>query len=108
MGTDKTLAALGICAKARRLVFGTPMVCEALGSRHKPYLVLAAGDNSGNTAKRLADRCAYYGVTLVCLAADGEALAHAVGKTGRVAAVAVTDEQLCRLVSGTLQQEHII
>ena len=47
----KTLQALGLCAKARQLVLGTPMICDALKSKKKPYLVLCASDNSENTAK---------------------------------------------------------
>ena len=102
---EKTLQALGLCAKARKLIIGTPMICEALKSKgKKPYLVLAAGDNGENTAKRLCDRCRYYGVPLVLLDADGDTLSAAIGKSGRVAAVAVTDENLCRLVKGTLSE----
>lgn len=103
---DRVLGALGLCAKARGLICGTPMVCDALGSSKKPRLVVAASDNSEATAKRLADKCRFYGVMLVRVDADGERLARAVGKTGRLAAVAVTDENLCRLVCGTLEQEH--
>ena len=100
---EKTLQALGLCAKARKLIIGTPMICEALKSKgKKPYLVLAAGDNAENTAKRLCDRCRYYGVPLVLLDADGDTLSAAIGKNARVAAVAVTDENLCRLVKGTI------
>ena len=99
---DKTLRSLGLCARARGLIFGTPMICEALQSRKKPRLVVCADDNSANTAKRLSDRCAFYEVPLVLLKCDGERLAHAVGKSGRLAAVAICDENLCRLVCGTL------
>lgn len=102
----QTLAALGICAKAGRLITGTPLICEALKGRQKPLVVLAASDNSQNTEKRLADKCAFYNIKLLRLSADGEALAHAVGKSGRVAAVAVTDVQLCRLVCGKFESEH--
>ena len=108
-GTDsknKTLLALGICAKARKLICGTPLICEALKGKTKPCLVLEASDNSENTAKRLSDRCQFYGVELIRLRVGGEMLAGAVGKQGKVAAVAVTDEQLCRLVRGTLEEEH--
>ena len=100
---EKALRALGLCAKAGRLIHGTPMICEALKTKKKPYLVVEASDNSENTAKRLDDRCAFYGVKKHRLEANGEQLARAVGKTGRVAAVAITDEQLCRLVCGTLE-----
>ena len=92
------MRSLGLCAKAGCAIFGTPMICEALTGRRKPYLVLAAADNAENSAKRLRDRCAFYGVRLVICDANGTDLAHAVGKTGHLAAVAVTDENLCRLV----------
>ncbi len=103
--SDKTRGALGICAKARRLITGTALICEAMRSeRTRPLLVLAASDNSDNTAKRLSDRCAYYGVELVTLDLDRDALSRLLGKSGSVAAVAVTDENLCRLVRTTLTE----
>ena len=103
--SEKTRGALGICAKARRAITGTALICEALRSeRTRPCLVLAASDNSENTAKRLSDRCAFYGVELVTLDLDGDALSRLLGKSGRVAAVAVTDENLCRLVRNTLTE----
>lgn len=107
MGTpDRTLGALGLCAKARALVCGTPMVCEALAGRRKPLLAVLAADNSAATDKRLEDKCRYYGVPTVRIAQDGEALARAVGKSGRLAAVAITDENLCRLVRSTLDTRN--
>ena len=107
MGTpDRTLGALGLCAKARALVCGTPMVCEALAGRRKPMLAVLAADNSAATDKRLEDKCRYYGVPTVRIAQDGEALARAVGKSGRLAAVAITDENLCRLVRSTLDTRN--
>ena len=78
------------------------MICEALKKGKTVYLVLAAQDNSLNSAKRLSDRCAFYGVRLVETEVTGEALAHAVGKSARLAAVAVTDENLARLVTARL------
>ena len=66
-------------------------------------LVLEAADNSENTAKRLRDRCAFYGVPLVRLPDSGEGRAGALGKNGRIAAAAVTDRQLCKLVRDTLR-----
>ena len=98
------LRALGLCAKARRLIVGTAMICEALRAKQKPYLVVAACDNGPNTQKKLSDKCASYGVRLERVAASGEALGAAVGKSGAVAAVAVTDENLCRLVETALQK----
>ena len=102
------LGALGICAKAGKLVCGTPLICEALKAKKTVYLVVEASDNSENTHKRLNDRCVFYGVEKRRLAVDGDRLAKALGKSGRVAAAAITDEQLCRLVMGKLKQEHIL
>ena len=100
---QKTLNALGMCAGARKLVIGTPMICEAMRKPKKPYLVVCANDNAENTAKKLSDKSTFYGVPMVTIPIDGERLAAAVGKQKRVAAVAVTDENLSRLVNQTLQ-----
>jgi len=109
MQSDRTLRALGLCAKAGKLICGVPLICEALKNPKKPGLVLEASGISENSSKRLHDRCAYYGVKLVLLEADADALSNAVGKSGRIAAVAVTDENLCRLLNGTVvQEEHNI
>ncbi len=105
---ERLLRALGLCAKAGKLIFGVPMICEAAAKKGKPYLVVTASDNSENTAKRLRDKCAYYGIRTVTVPAAGEELSHAVGKTGKIAAVAVTDENLCRLIVGILDEEHIM
>ncbi len=104
-GREKLLASLGLCRKAGKLICGTPLVCDALGSGKKPFLVVCASDNSENTAKRLRDKCAFYGVPLVLSSVEGEALARALGKGARVAAVAVTDQNLCRLVNAALQND---
>lgn len=89
--------ALGLCAKARSLTFGVPMVCDAL-RKGKIKLVLMARDVSDNTRKRVEDKCGYYGVRLISLPIDTQTLAQAVGKTGNLGAVAIQDEQLLHLV----------
>ncbi len=81
---------LGLCARAGKLLFGTPIVCEALGSG-KVLLALMASGASDNTKKRIRDKCRYYGVTLLELSVSTEELAHTVGKSGDVAVVGVTD-----------------
>ena len=83
------------------------MICEALRAKNKPLLVLTASDNSDNTKKKLTDKCNHYGVALVTLAADGETLSRAVGKKSRVAAVAVMDENLFRLVENALKSKEL-
>ena len=94
----KILGMLGLAARARRLIFGVPQICDAMraGRRQQmPLLVLEAADTSANTHKRITDRCAFYRTPLVRLRTDGETLAHAVGHTGALAAVAVTDPRFC-------------
>ena len=100
---SRLLAALGICKKAGGLICGTPMICDALASKKKPLLVLTASDNSENTDKRLRDRCAFYEVERISVEIDAGALAHAVGKSSKLSAVAITDLNLCRLVKGAIQ-----
>jgi ribosomal protein L7Ae-like RNA K-turn-binding protein len=76
------------------------MVCEALRGRKPPVLaVLEASDTSENTHKKLADKCAYYQVPLYRLTADTARLGKAIGKTGAVAAVGLTDENLYRALT---------
>ena len=91
---DKLLSTIGLCARAGRLIVGTPMVCEAMRKAGAVICVLEASDTSDNTHKKLTDKCTFYHVPHHRLAADGSALGHAVGKTGAVAAVAVTDRDL--------------
>ena len=83
------------------------MIYEGLRGKRPPLVVLEASDTSENTHKKLTDKCAFYSVTLVRLDADGETLARAVGKTGAIAAVAVTDENLAELVNKSLRESGI-
>ena len=99
---SKLLSGLGLCARARALTFGTAMVCEALRERRRPYLVLEASDTSEATHKRLCDKCKFYEVELVRLPVTGGELATALGKQNTLAAVAVRDENLCRVVRRVL------
>lgn len=105
---DKLLSTLGLCARARKLVTGTPMVCEALrtGGKTPVLAVLEASDTSENTHGKLASKCTYYRVPLYRIAADTARLAHAVGKTGAVAAVGVTDENLFKALARYLPERE--
>ena len=93
----RLLGDVGLCARARMLVRGTELVCDALKAG-SAKLVISAGDNSPNTAKRLHDRCAYYGVRLMLLPATGEQLAAATGRGGVTAAVGITDASMVRMI----------
>ncbi len=105
---DKLLSTLGLCARARKLVTGTPMVCEAMRSRKPAVLaVLEAADTSDNTHNKLVSKCTYYQVPLYRLTADTARLAHAVGKTGSVAAVGVTDENFYKALAAHLPPREV-
>ena len=64
--------------------------------------VLEAADTSDNTHNKLVSKCTYYQIPLYRLTADTARLAHAVGKTGAVAAVGVTDENFCKALAAHL------
>ena len=99
--TDALLTAIGFSARARAIIFGVPQICEALSKQKKngkyPLLVIEASDTSENTHKRISDKCRYYNVKHVRIDASTAMLAHALGKGANLAAVALTDENLCRL-----------
>ena len=99
------LRSLGLARRAGALICGTPMICDALRSAKKPMLVVAANDISEGTRKKLTDKCAYYETPLTVLEVSGDALAAAVGKSGFLAAVAVIDENLAKLVNKSLGEK---
>ena len=98
---EKLLFVLGLSVKAGAVIFGVPQICEALGKKKKngkyPLLVIEASDTSDNTHKRISDKCSYYNIKHVRITANTAALAHALGKSAALAAIAITDESLCRL-----------
>lgn len=98
MDGKRILSSLGLCAKAGRLIFGVPMIIEAMQKGKKIYLVLEAGDTSENTHKKITDKCNFYQVEKIRLDADGGALASAVGKSSSLAAVAITDEGFYKMM----------
>ena len=100
--STQLLGALGLARRAGALICGTPMIITALRSAKKPIVVVAANDISEGTRKKLADKCAYYQTPLSVADVSGEALAAAVGKSGVLAAVAVTDKNLATLVEKAL------
>ena len=87
----KLLGFLGLCARAGKLVYGTSMICDGLKDQKTILLVLMADGVSENTRKRLSDRCQYYGVRLESVKATTAELACALGRSGELAAVGVTD-----------------
>ena len=103
-GNREVLFALGLCAKAGKLIYGIPMICEALktGGKKGPVLVVEACDTSDNSHKRIQDRCRFYGTEILRAEITGAELGAAVGKTTVLGAVGVTDAGLASLVRSKL------
>ena len=108
MSRERLLSALSLCARARRLTVGTPMVCEAMrkGGKYPVLTVLEASDTSQNTHDKLTSKCAFYGVPLYRLPVTTEELARAIGKSGATAAVGITDESFVRMLTPFLQEDE--
>ncbi len=103
----KLLGMLGLCKRAGKLIIGTPMVCEYLsgsrGSHDGVPLVIEASDTSDNTHKKITDKCKFYNVRHIRIEIDAETLGGALGKSA-VAAVAVTDKDMCVAVNKKLER----
>lgn len=90
---ERLLRMLGLCRRAGRLVTGSEQTCMAMAARKKPCLIVLASDASDATARRIGRKCFYYQLPLLRLDAIGaDALGHAVGRSGAIAAAAVRDE----------------
>ena len=100
------LGFLGLCRRAGKTVCGTPQVCLALQKTPKPPLVLYAAGASPATKKKVAGKCAFYGVIVKELAVTPAVLAGAVGKGGNLAAVAVTDSGFAEAMLKKLSAMH--
>ena len=97
---QKLLSCLGLCARARGLIFGVPQICDAMrrGGKGAPLIVLEASDTSDNTHKKITDKCTYYDIRHIRLDCGGDTLASALGKSASLAAVAITDASFVRLI----------
>ncbi len=91
------LMCLGMAKKAGRVICGTPLVCKALGQARPPVLAVVSRYASGNTKKKLRDKCTHYGVRLYELDALPEDISRALGGHAAVAAAAINDPGLARL-----------
>ena len=106
MMDKRILSSLGLCSKAGKLIFGVPMIIEAMQKGKKTYLVLEAGDTSDNTHKKITDKCSFYGVEKIRIDADGGELASRIGKSSSLAAVAITDESFYKMVSKNISDNQ--
>lgn len=93
----KLAGLLGIAKKAGRVIAGTNLVTDAVrsGSASKcPYAVFIASDVSDNTRKRITNCCTYYEVPLYDIPLTVSEVGDAIGKSGSVSAVGITDAGL--------------
>ncbi|MCL6515600.1 MAG: ribosomal L7Ae/L30e/S12e/Gadd45 family protein [Alicyclobacillus sp.] len=79
---------LGLAKRARGVVAGTDVLLDALAAG-RVRLVLLASDAGSNVAKKVRDKCAFYGIqVLVCF--DRNELGRALGR-GPTVVAGVTD-----------------
>ncbi len=93
----KFLGLVGIAMKAGKVSAGTNLVVDAIraGSPAKcPRAVFLCEDASDNTKKRVVNACTYYEIPLYTIPVSGADLGGAIGKSGIIAAVGITDAGL--------------
>ena len=103
---SKLLSTLGLCARARGLVVGTPMVCDAMRKKGDVLAVLEASDTSDNTHRKLESKCAYYGIPHRRLPVTAEELGRGVGKTGAIAAVGITHKGFIQALNKHIEPDR--
>ena len=86
---------LGLAARARNLALGAELTVQNVRSG-RTALALVACDASDNTKKRVFNCCKYYECECREIPVDSDALAKAVGHTGLLTAVAVTDVHMTK------------
>ena len=104
--SQKLLSTIGLCARAGGLIFGTPMVCQALQKKIAVLAVLEASDTSDNTHHKLSSKCTFYNVPLYRISATTEELGRCIGKTGAVAAVGITHTGLMTAIEKHLSPQN--
>lgn len=101
--------ALGLAMSAGAMSVGVPLVIDAVRRAGTPgrrksgaaswhVYVFYASDASEATKKRVLDKCAYYKMPVYELPITSEELAHDIGKTGVVAAVAISNTGLAHKI----------
>lgn len=95
MVMDNVLRAIGLAARAGKVVSGEFMTENAVKSG-SAALVVIAQDVSENTRKKFRNMCEFYEVPIREYA-DKDALGHSIGKEFR-ASLAVTDEGLAQAI----------
>lgn len=88
----KFLSMLGLAKKAGKVICGSPLICDCLGKKAKPSLVIIASDASEQSVKKLTVKSDFYSVEYILAPATKAELSHAVGKESELAALAITEK----------------
>ena len=92
---------LGLAQKAGKIAGGALAAEKAIKSG-KAYLVILAGDASGNTRKKFSNMAAWYDVP-VRVFLDRTELGHRIGKDER-SVLALTDQNLAEAIQKQLEE----
>jgi ribosomal protein L7Ae-like RNA K-turn-binding protein len=92
---EKFLSLLGLCKRSGNVIAGTPLVTKSL-PQGKISLVFYSSASSPNTEKKISDKTAFYGVESIKIDISAEEIAHAIGKSGSVTSVGITNEHFSK------------
>ena len=84
---------IGFARRARKCIIGTDLICRAM-PKGEIEVVVISHTASDSTKKKLSTKSEFYGIHSIEAGLDTECLGKILGKTGDVAAVAITDKGL--------------
>ena len=87
---QKLCGMIGLARRAGKTVIGTDIVCRAM-PKGQIRLVLISATASAPTKKKLSVKSDFYGIKWLEAEIDTDRLGNILGKSGAVAAVAITD-----------------
>lgn len=103
---NKTLGAIGLAAKARKLITGTELCVDYMRAG-KGKLLIVASDISDNTRKKLIKTASFHQIPYAVPGVDKGSLAHAVGKKSDAAAVLLNDSGFVKIIENLKVEIHI-
>ena len=90
--TQRIRGMIGFARRAGKTVIGTEMICRAMPGGNIRLVIISSGASSA-TKKKLTVKSEFYGITSVEADIDTARLGNILGKSGAVAAVAITDDR---------------
>lgn len=102
----KTLGAIGLAAKVRKLMAGTELCVDYMRSG-KGKLLIVASDISQNTRKKLVKTASFHKIPYTEPGVEKGSLAHAVGKKSDAACVLLNDSGFAKIIENLNVEIHI-